>query len=235
MTRLRKTVLITGATSGIGKCLAKQFSQPGYNLAICGRDEEKMITLRSELKTPTDRLYTECFSITDEEDIISFVKSAERKFGTIDILINNAGVNSSRKRVEELDTNALDYMYSINFRAPFIFMKEVTTGMKQKKTGIIINILSTVCLFSNHYIGAYTATKSGFDALTKVFRKEIQQFGIKVCSVYPGGVNTPFRDKERPEYMKPESVAAAIGNLLLLPEDVIPHELVIRPQVENNF
>ncbi|MDW7692034.1 SDR family oxidoreductase [Flammeovirgaceae bacterium SG7u.111] len=228
-----KIILLTGATSGIGRSLAKQLAAEGAILALCGRSEEKMASLLEELSLPKGQIFSKCFSITSEEEIIRFVEETNQELGNIDTLINCAGANSARGKVEEMKTEDLDYMYALNFRAPMIFMREAYKKIKAVESGTIVNILSTVCLFSNEGIGAYTATKSGLDSLTKVFRKEARKDGVKVISVYPGGVDTDFRAADRPEYLSPEPVAESIVSMLKLPAEV--HELVLRPMVEENF
>ena len=143
--------------------------------------------------------YFECFCVTNEQKITQFVDDATHKLGGVDILINCAGANTSRALLSELQTTALDYMYMVNLKAPFIFMREVFNNMKAHKTGVILNVHSTACLYSNEGIGAYTATKAGFDALSKVFRKEARHYGVQLLSVYPGGVDTNFRATARPD------------------------------------
>jgi NAD(P)-dependent dehydrogenase (short-subunit alcohol dehydrogenase family) len=230
-----KRILITGATSGIGRSLAIKLAKQGAQLAVCGRSEEKMQALIKELALHEKSIFSRTFSVTDEYEIIRFVKDASNVLGGIDILINNAGVNPAKNKVAEIKTEDFDLMVAVNMRAPFIFMREVFNIMKGKKTGTVVNILSSVCLSSNETMGAYTASKAGIDALTKVFRKEARKEGIKVFGVYPGGVNTPFRTIERTDYMSPDSVADTIIPMLSLPDDVAVHDLVFRPMVEDNF
>ena len=126
-------------------------------------------------------------------------------------------------------------MLKINTIAPFIFMREVYRSMEIAKKGTVINVLSTVCNFSNEGIGAYTASKASFDALVKVFRKEVRLKNIKVCSIYPGGTNTSFRNTNKPEYLEVESVVEAIFTMILVDLNASIDELTIRPMVEKNY
>lgn len=230
-----KRIVLTGATSGIGRSLAVKLAAAGAKLALCGRSDDKMIDLVTELQAGKAVAYSKAFSVTEETDIVHFVSESCSRLGGIDVLINCAGANTARGNVGDISTADLDYMISINLRAPFIFMREVYKAMKPQKSGTVVNVLSTVCLFSNEGIGSYTASKAGIDALTKVFRKEVRNEGIRVCSVYPGGTDTPFRGNKRDDYMSPDSVAQAIVSMLTLPDDVVMHDLVFRPMVEGNF
>lgn len=228
-------VILTGATSGIGRSLAYHLSSIGVKLALCGRNEEKMNSLLANPEVSQQTLYHDCFCMTSEQNITNFVNKACEKLSGVDILINCAGSNTSRGALSEIQAADMDYVYAVNLRAPFIFMREAFEQMKPHKTGTILNVHSTVCLYHNEGIGAYTAVKAGFDALSKVFRKEAAHEGVHLLGVYPGGVDTGFRSKSRPDYMTPDGVAAAITAQLSLPENVIPHELVIRPSVETNY
>ena len=234
-TLLNKKVIITGATSGIGRCLTVKLLNAGANVAFCGRSEIKMAQLLTELKHIQNNFYYDTFDISNEDDIIRFVKNAFNSLGQFDILVNCAGVNSARASVSDIKTVDLEWMLRINLVAPFVFVREVYNSMRNKQKGLFINVLSSACNFSNEGIGAYTASKAGFDALVKVFRKEVRDNNIRVCSIYPGGVNTPFRNKPNPEYLNPETVADAIISMMLSDEKSSIDELTIRPMIEKNY
>jgi NAD(P)-dependent dehydrogenase (short-subunit alcohol dehydrogenase family) len=231
-----QVVLLTGATSGIGRDLALLLKDEGARLALCGRSGEKMADLLNELGGPSEMtLFHRTFCLSSEAEIVRFVADADGHLGPVDVLINCAGINSARGTVAEISISDLDWMLAINLRAPLIFMRECFKRMRERRSGHVVNVLSTVCLFSNEGIGAYTASKAGLDALTKVFRKEARDYGVRVTSVYPGGVNTTFRAQRREDYMTPRSVAEAIVGTLKLEGDAAVHEIVLRPLAESNF
>jgi len=232
---INKNILVTGATSGIGKNLTIELIEVGANVAFCGRSIEKMTTLLNEIKETKGHIHYKAFDISNENEIILFVKEATSKIGTFDVLINCAGANTMRSLVSKIETNDLMYMLKINTIAPFIFMREVYRSMEIAKKGTVINVLSTVCNFSNEGIGAYTASKASFDALVKVFRKEVRLKNIKVCSIYPGGTKTAFRNTNKPEYLEVESVVEAIFTMILVDLNASIDELTIRPMVEKNY
>lgn len=229
-------MIVTGGTSGLGRNLVLKLITMGAKVAFCGRAEEKMNDVLNEIKQEErDRIFYEIFEITQEDKIKSFVKNVENKFGSVDILINCAGANTARALVEDIKIEDIDYMLKVNMIAPLIFIKECYKHMKDKKEGLIVNILSTCCLFSNEGIAAYTASKSALDSLTKVLRKEARKNNIRVCSVYPGGINTSFRAQEREDYLSPESTAEAILKSLGIDNNVALDEIVLRPFVETNY
>lgn len=231
-----KSFLVTGATSGIGKQLVKTLVDAGANVAFCGRSSDKLNTVISSLTLAEQRIHSQAFDITDYEKISSFVTASIEKFGTIDCLINCAGANSARGTISEMKVEDLEWMTKVNMFAPFVFMQEVyNQTMLPRKKGNIINVMSTVSLFANAGIGAYTGSKSGFDGLTKVFRKEARDNNVKVCAIYPGGVDSPFREADRPEYLHVDDVVEAIMHIASQPDSVCTDELVVRPMVERNF
>lgn len=228
-------VVVTGATSGIGKSLTLKLLDLGAKVAFCGRNQNKMESLIKSIDSNKQQYYFDTFDISNEEKIIDFVYDSSNKFGELNVLVNCAGVNSSRAPISELKTDDLEWMLKINFIAPFIFMREVYNKMSLDTPGIFINVLSTACNFSNEKLGAYTSSKSGFDALCKIFRKEVRDKNKKVCSIYPGGVDTPFRSESRPNYLKAETVANAIISMMTQDDDTSVDELVVRPLVEKNY
>lgn len=239
VTLKHKNILVTGATSGIGRLLTERLSELECNLAFCGRSSEKMqqvVSSVTNLSSAASKHYYQAFDISDYNAIEHFVSNATSHLGRIDILINCAGANTSRDSVANIDIEALEWMLKVNMLAPCVFMQQVyKQSMKEQQKGMVINVMSTVCSFSNEGIAGYTAAKSGFDALTKVFRKEVREEGIKVCAIYPGGVDTPFRDSERPEYLEPNSVVDAIIYMANQSNNVCVDELVVRPLIEKNY
>ena len=227
-----KTVVVTGASRGIGRSLAIRLAAEGAQLGLCGRDEAALLQLAEELDPP---VVTAAFDLCEEELLLEFLDGVRTALGGIDVLVNNAGFNPRKAPLAEVATGEFDSILAVNLRAPFLLMREVAQDMKAQGAGHVINILSTVCHSDMETMGAYTAAKEGLRALTNVFRKEVLEDGIRVTAVYPGGTDTDFRPTPRPDYMKPSSVADAVLTALTLPEDLVLHELTFRPMVENNF
>jgi NAD(P)-dependent dehydrogenase (short-subunit alcohol dehydrogenase family) len=230
-----KHIVVTGATSGIGKSLVLKLMNAGANVSFCGRNQDRALQLINEFSTKQEHYFYKLFDATIEEDILDFLKDATHTFGNIDVLVNCAGINSSRDSVTQLKTSDLNWMIQVNLVSPFIFMREVYHLMDNKKSGLFINVLSTVCNYSNESLAAYTASKAGFDALVKVFRKEVRENNKKVCAIYPGGVDTPFREASRPKYLKPNAITDAILYMMLQDENSSVDELVLRPLIEKNY
>ncbi len=228
---MKRTVVITGATDGIGKALALLLSKE-YNLALCGRSEDKMKQLTQALGEC--RVYAECFDITDKEKRHAFCENVKKEFGTVDVLINNAGANTKKDRIVDINLEDLRYMFELNCVSAVGMIQEIYPLMAESQSGLIVNILSSCCLFNNPMTGSYSASKDAMEGISKILTKEARADHIGVCSVYPGGVDTNFRAVPNHNYLKPETVAKMIKACIENEEGCV-HDIVIRPYIEENM
>jgi NAD(P)-dependent dehydrogenase (short-subunit alcohol dehydrogenase family) len=227
---MNRTVLITGATRGIGRELTKQLSALDFTVFATGRDHP----LLTELKDQTGCLAETC-DLSDAEDTRKLYTKAKSLLGQVDVLINNAGFNPGKEPIDTLSPDHMDASYAVNFRAPFILAQQALRDMRLAKRGHILNVISTTAKTSMENYAAYSAMKYALHGFTLCLIKEARQVNVKATGVYPGGVDTDFRVGERPDYLKPESAAHMIVQCITAPEDVVVHELVYRPMVETNF
>ena len=228
---MKKTVIITGATDGIGKALAQLLSKE-YNLALCGRNEDKMKQLTQELSNC--HVYAECFDITDGEKRHNFCQHVKKEFGTVDVLVNSAGANTKKDKIADINLADLRYMFELNCVSALGMIQEIYPLMAERKCGLFVNILTSCCLFSNPTTGSYSASKDAMEGISKILTKEAKKDNIGVCSVYPGGVDTNFRAVSNPNYLRPETVAKMIKQCIEV-EDGCVHDIVIRPFIEDNM
>lgn len=222
---MKKTVVITGATDGIGKALAVLLASD-YNLALCGRCEEKMKQLVAMLGE--GRFYYECFDITDDVKRHEFCQNVKKEFPIIDVVVNNAGANPKKDKVVDIKLEDLRYMFELNCVSALGMIQEFYPVMAERGEGLFVNVLSSCCLFNNLLNGSYTATKKAMEGISKILLKEVKNENIGVCNVYPGRVDTNFRQKHNPDDLRPETVAKMIKACMENEEGCV-HEIVIRP------
>ena len=215
---MKKTVVITGATDGIGKALAKLLAKE-YQLALCGRSEEKMKALVQELGNC--EVYYECFDITHDEKRHTFCERVKEKFETIDVVVNNAGANTKKDKVADINLSDLRYMFELNCVSAVGIIQEFYPVMAEKQSGLFVNILSTCCLFNNPMAGSYSATKDAMEGISKILLKEARK-------------DNNFRANANHSYLKPETVAKMIKACIENEEGCV-HDIVIRPFVEENI
>jgi len=225
---MKKSVLITGATSGIGRALAVQLAARKWRVLASGRDTERLAALQAE---------TGCLvaaaDVTNEAEAVALFERAWNELNGVDALVNSAGINHIKAPVAEIEVADWEQQMAINLRAPMVMCREAMRRMEAG--GHILNVVSTIALTSQPNYSIYTASKYGLLGFTNSLRKEAQAQGIKVTAAFPGGTDTDFRPEERPEYMRAESAAVLLVQALEAPADVAVHEVVYRPMVETNF
>jgi NAD(P)-dependent dehydrogenase (short-subunit alcohol dehydrogenase family) len=227
---MNRTVLVTGATRGIGREAVKQLCAQGSAVFATGRDRQ----LLNALKTETG-CFGEVCDLSNPEATVTLYAQAQTALGRVDVLINNAGVNPGKTPITDVSLDQLDLSYAINFRAPYLLCREALKEMGARKRGHILNVVSTIARTSAPNYSAYCSLKYALHGFTQCLIKEARLVNVKVTGVYPGGTDTDFRPEERPDYLKPESAAKMIVQCITAPEDVVVHELVYRPMIESNF
>lgn len=185
-----KTWLITGCSSGIGRGIAKAVLKKGDNAVVTARDTSKIADLVDQY--PNTALGV-ALDITKKESISAAVKQAQERFGTIDVLINNAGYGY-RSSVEEGDIDDVNLLFNTNFFGPIELIKEVLPQMRANKNGAIVNVSSIAAVRSGVGSGYYAASKAALELMTDGLAKELKPLGIKVMIAQPGSFRTNFYD-----------------------------------------
>ncbi len=189
---MNKTVLVTGATSGFGKAIANEFAKNGYNVAITGRREERLDSLKKELEKYNVPVYALCFDVRQKAEVDAAINELKSKVETIDILVNNAGLASGLSTIDEGDTEDWDKMIDTNVKGLLYVTKAVVPMMRERRSGHIINIGSTAGKLVYKNGNVYCATKYAVDALTQAMRIDLLPYSIKVTAINPGMAETEF-------------------------------------------
>lgn len=243
---MSKTILITGATSGIGEATARLLSAHQYRLIITGRRSERLYSLSAELMSKDNsEIHPLILDVRDRLAVENGLATLPDKFKQIDVLINNAGLAAGLNPIHEGDPADWEAMIDTNLKGLLWVTRIVAAGMAAKGSGHIIN-LSSIAGKETYPMGnVYCATKYGVEAITKALRLELLQKGIKVTSVAPGAVSTEFAsvrfkgDQERAKAvykgfqpLEAKDIAETILFVITRPEHVNIDDILIMPTAQ---
>lgn len=189
----RRTALITGSTSGIGKASARALAEAGFNIVLNGfGDAAQIETQRAELAADTGvSVLHHGADLTDVAALTAMIGYAEAHFGSIDVLVNNAGMQFVSP-VETFPVATWDKIIALNLSAAFHTTRLTLAGMKARGWGRIINIASAHALVASPFKSAYVAAKHGIAGLTKTVALEAAREGVRCNAICPGYVFTPL-------------------------------------------
>ncbi len=238
----QKTVLITGATSGIGWATAMIFAKNGYQVVACGRRQPRLDALKTVLQ---EKVHTLCFDVGDRQMVESLLTTLPDEFATIDVLVNNAGNAHGLSPIHEGDPADWDAMIASNIQGLLYVTRLISPQMVARQSGHIVNIGSIAGKQTYPGGNVYCATKSAVDALSEAMRLDLNPFGIKVTAIHPGLVETEFsivrfkgdeiRAKLPYRGMKPlvaEDVAEAVWFAVSRPPHVNIADMLILPTAQ---
>jgi len=188
---MKKTALITGATSGIGRATAHVFAKHGINLILCGRRQHRLDSVQKVLLRETD-VHTLNFDVRSREKTLEAISSLPDDFKTVDILINNAGNAHGLDPIQTGNLDDWDAMMDINVKGLLYVSKAIIPGMTERQSGHIINIGSSAGKEVYPKGNVYCASKHAVLAITEGMRIDLNPFGIKVSAINPGLVETEF-------------------------------------------
>ena len=225
---MKKTAIITGASRGVGKETANLLYKKGYNLGLVARNFSKGYCNKIKSRGKQKIVIFRC-DLSVQKCVLDFCKSVKKEFRVIDVIINNAGFNTQKTEIENFGIEEYNKLIDVNMKAPFFIINELLPSMKKRRKGHIINVVSTIARDFRANWGPYASAKAGLLAFSNVLSRECARSDIKVTSFLPGGINTGFRPKKRPNYMSAKSVAEIIAQVLEVPYDVVMDEVVIKP------
>jgi 3-hydroxy acid dehydrogenase / malonic semialdehyde reductase len=190
---MSKIILITGATSGIGKATAEIFAQNKWNIIITGRRQDRLTALQAFLEKEYEvQCLALCFDVQNKKQVKNAFENLPASWHTIDVLLNNAGLALGRDYFDEANMDDWETMIDTNVKGLLFVSKAIIPLMITNKTGHIINIGSTAGKEVYEKGNVYCATKHAVDAISKAQRIDLLQHQIKVTSIHPGAVDTEF-------------------------------------------
>ena len=208
--------LLTGASRGIGRAIALELADLGFDLALVGRDQVSLEETASLI--PGTRVSLITADLSDPGSSKYIVERTVSAFGGLDLLVNCAGV-PQKGPFTEVTPEEWDRVFAVNARAPFFICQSALEPLKKSSKPMVINIASVVGFKGYINQSVYSSSKHALTGFTKVFAKEVQPFGIRVHLISPGGVATEMVKKMRPdidpsELIQPEEIAEIVRFLV---------------------
>lgn len=243
---MRKTVLITGATSGIGEATAIKFAEATHRLIVTGRRKKRLYELTEHLVEEYGiEVLPLCFDVRERKQVEKCLGNLPEEWRDIDILVNNAGLAAGLSHVDESDINDWDQMVDTNVKGLLYVTRAVVPGMVRREKGHIINIASTAGKEVYENGAVYCATKHAVDALSKGMRIDLLKHNIKVTNIAPGMTETEFSlvrfkgDKAKADTvyagvtpLTGEDIAGVIFYCASLPQHMCINDVVITPTAQ---
>ncbi len=186
MTPKRQTIIITGASKGLGKAISESLLQSDFNLVLISRHMDYKMPLEQN-----DRLMAVSLDITDDKAVSSLMQSVVARFGSIDVLINNAGIFVN-KNLDQSDNTTLDSIIDTNLKGLFYCTRAVIPFMKKQKSGLIVNVGSKITHKTNLDSGRtfYAASKYALEGFSLALQRELQPWKIRVTALLPSTMQT---------------------------------------------
>jgi 3-oxoacyl-[acyl-carrier protein] reductase len=225
-----KVALVTGAGRGIGKAIAVSLAKSGCRLILAARTREQLDDVAKTIGNEAVVIPTD---LTRDDELDRLVEQSSKTWGSVDILINNAGWGK-RAPVIRANVEDWDQTLRLNLRAPMILAQKLLPAMVAKGEGAVINIGSVSGKSGEANGAAYSASKFGLIGFTQSLYEEVREYGIKVAVILPGYVDTPMippvKNLDRSKMIQAADVAQAVLYILNAPSTSCPVEITIRPQ-----
>lgn len=234
----RKVILVTGGAQGLGKAICRNLADEN-EVIVCDIQEEKAEAFVAELTGEGLHATYQYLDVSKVDSVQEAVSGVVEKFGRLDVVINNAGLDVT-KPIMELSVDEWDRVMAVNLRGPFVVAKATLPVMASQKSGHIVNIISTACLRAWTEASVYHASKWGLRGFTQALFAEARQHNVKVTAVIAGGMKTPFLldrfpDIDQSKLQDPENVASNIRYVLEGPVETAVPEIMVIPLQETSW
>jgi NAD(P)-dependent dehydrogenase (short-subunit alcohol dehydrogenase family) len=236
---VKKSAIVTGAGSGVGRAIALALVRSGWRVALLGRHRDSLEeTARLSGGAPADVLVHPC-DIGRVEEVQAMGRTVAEKLGPVEVLVNAAGTNAPKRALEVLSLEDYHAMIDTNLHGPYYCVQAVLPAMRSRGSGTIVNIISDAGKQASPKSGpAYCMSKFGLAGLNQSINAEERSRGIRACAIFPGDIDTPLLNR-RPQPPTPEQragmltaddVAECAMLAINLPARAIAEEILLRPR-----
>ena len=241
---LGKAAIVTGASTGMGRAVAMALSEEGAALALVARSAERLESAVAEARRKGNEVLPFPGDVADQDFARRVVEEVVRRFGRLDLLVNNAGTNTAHRNLADIPVADWRRVLETNLTGAFLFTRYALPPMRKAGRGLIVNISSGAGLAPSGPAGvAYSASKHGLQSLTGSINAEERRHGIRACIIAPGETDTPNLDLRplvpdtaaRATMLRPEDIANAVRYVATQPDHVSVDLLVISPTARRNY
>jgi len=230
MTSNNKIAIVTGASTGLGKSISLKLAAVGFKVVLASRNEEKLKKVDKLINKAGGESQVIATDVSKENDIRKLYSDID--IDKVEIVINNAGFGIFNK-IHKITSDEWDRQININLRGSFLMSRYVSESMMKRKTGRLVFINSVAGINAYPYSSAYVASKFGLRGFASSLREELREYNIKVISIHPGAIDTPFWnninvDFPKDQMLSSDDVAKSIIHAVLAPNNVVQEEVVIR-------
>jgi NAD(P)-dependent dehydrogenase (short-subunit alcohol dehydrogenase family) len=232
-------VFVTGGAQGLGEALCRSLGEAGARIVVADLQSERADALAEKLRHEAIDAFPVGLDVSDPAQGEAALRRAAERYGRIDILINNAAIDRTVP-IEELSTGQWERIIATNLTGPFLLSKLVLPSMKERRSGQIVNIVSTAAKRAWANASAYHASKWGLLGFSHALHVEARPHQVKVLAVVSGGMRTPFLLDRFPDLdpgllQDPRNVADTIRCLLQLPAETVVPEVMVIPMRETSW
>lgn len=231
---MKKLIVVTSGTKGIGKAIIKLFAEHDFDVVTCARTEKDLKNLKKEIEEEYDNeVFIQKADMSEESQVLSFISYIKSLGRPVDILVNNTGSFTPGSILDE-EFESFQKMMETNVYSAFHMSKAIGKEMRTRKKGYIFNICSIASLVAYAGGGLYAITKHAMLGMSRVLREELKEHRVRVSSVMPGATLTASWDGvdlPQDRFMKSEDVAEAVFSAYTMSPRSVVEEIVIRPQL----
>lgn len=234
---MSKNAVVTGGGSGVGRAVAIQLAEEGWEVAVLGRRQGAID--ETAKRAANGHVFAIRCDISREDDVRAMVERVHGELGEVIVLVNSAGVNVPKRALVDLSVEDYRQVIDVNVTGAFLCVQAFLPEMRKAGKGTIVNVISDAGLTANRISGAaYIVSKFGLTGLSHTINVEERRNGIRACAIFPGEIDTPLLEKRpvvpdaeaRKKMLQAEDVAACVMLAINLPDRAVVEQLVVRPR-----